>query len=425
MTRPESTADPTRALPLLQAGALFCYLLGVMQFANPDALEDPSAPVFTAASAPIATGIALIVASVGLLWVLRRSLTSRRIRSALAILVFALLAAGALLGHLGLYAPALILSTLLLVLDASWRISLAAVAIDAAISIAAGPLLFGAPVLHAVLNVLPVAMVYALGTILGVILARYATLVEEERRAVAQRDRALQELARRSVAERDLMLAEERARAAAELHDGLGHRLTLIGMSLEFAQRMRDRAPEAAWQEIATARTTASDAMGEMRTWVRALSPIRRDGSHGIAAVEDAVASFERTGLTVTLTEGLAGAALTEPMERLSLRTVQEGLTNALRHARADHVTIDIHHDRAEGTVTVTVQNPAADAPVGLLPAEHRGIGLTGLTRAARILGGTLTADARPAGEGAGRVFRLTVTVPAGEALATTEGAPA
>lgn len=43
---------------------------------------------------------------------------------------------------------------------------------------------------------------------------------------------------------RDLVLAEERARAAAELHDGLGHQLTLISMSLEYADRMREKKPE-------------------------------------------------------------------------------------------------------------------------------------------------------------------------------------
>ncbi len=75
------------------------------------------------------------------------------------------------------------------------------------------------------------------------------------------------------VTERELVPAQERARSAHELHDGLGHRLTRIGMSLQVAQLMRERDPERSWEEITRAEQTNQEALDVMRLWVRALHP--------------------------------------------------------------------------------------------------------------------------------------------------------
>ncbi len=86
--------------------------------------------------------------------------------------------------------------------------------------------------------------------------------------------------------EKELMLADERSRSARDLHDGLGHRLTLIAMNLEYAQRVRDSDPGSAWTEVAGAREEARDALAYMRRWVRALNPPREPNLSGIAALE-------------------------------------------------------------------------------------------------------------------------------------------
>jgi len=132
---------------------------------------------------------------------------------------------------------------------------------------------------------------------------------EIEAKPEAERDAALEKLRRRAVLEKELMLARERARAAHELHDGLGHRLTRIGMSLEFAGRVRDSDPDAAWEEVAVAERTSREAVREMRTWVRALSPVRAEDDRGVASLEDVAASFRGTGVRVRVTDELTGAA--------------------------------------------------------------------------------------------------------------------
>ncbi len=100
---------------------------------------------------------------------------------------------------------------------------------------------------------------------------------------------------------RDLVLAEERARAAAELHDGLGHQLTLISMALEYADRMREKKPELAWREVANASETTRQALADMRLWVRALHPARLD-QLGEPGAFDAIAEvFRGPGLDVAV----------------------------------------------------------------------------------------------------------------------------
>ena len=191
-------------------------------------------------------------------------------------------------------------------------------------------------------DVLSIMTLMLVGTVLGMVLSRYDAALAAQHRAITERDAALENVRREAALEKELMLAQERARAAHELHDGLGHRLTQIGMSLEFASRVRSYNPDKAWNEVAVAERTSREAVGEMRTWVRALSPVRAEDDRGVAGLEDVAASFRGTGVRVRVTDELSPRSLTEAAELLMYRTVQEGLTNALRHCRARSVDIRV-----------------------------------------------------------------------------------
>ncbi len=182
---------------------------------------------------------------------------------------------------------------------------------------------------------------------------------------------------------RDLVLAEERARAAAELHDGLGHQLTLISMSLEYADRMREKKPELAWQEVAHASETARQALADMRLWVRALHPARLDQLGEPGGFEAIAEVFRGTGLDV--------AVDISPTERLgsshalfAYRLIQEGLTNVLRHAGATGVVFAVSRDTS-GVLRLTVGDNGTGAD-DIQP----GYGLRGLMERAEELGGSL-----------------------------------
>ncbi|MFT4294350.1 MAG: histidine kinase [Micropruina sp.] len=184
-------------------------------------------------------------------------------------------------------------------------------------------------------------------------------------------------------ASRDLVLAQERARAAAELHDGLGHQLTLISMSLEFAGRVRDRDPEAAWKEVANASAMTRQALADMRLWVRALHPARLEELTDPQAFEAVAEVFRGTGLEVSVEVASGIGRLDRPRTLFAYRLIQEALTNVLRHTAADTVLCALDRDADRLRVVVSDNGTVAQEP-------EPGFGLRGLTERARELGGSV-----------------------------------
>ncbi|CAM3158018.1 sensor histidine kinase [Actinomyces slackii] len=399
--------------------------------------------------APVVVGAFLCVPAVlALAWAIRHRARSPRVRAVCSVTAFVCVATSSMVGSGTTHVvPALLIASALVVIDLSLTAGLIA---DLVYVI--GLVVFLMVLGHAPLEVLGVGVGFlalvASGTILGLVLARYDAVLADQRQALAERDAALVRAERQAAVEKELMLAQERARAAHELHDGLGHRLTQIGMSLEFASRVRRRDPEAAWQEIAVAERTSREAVGEMRTWVRALSPASptvlaahgtaqgagatdttgTSGTSGAAGLEAIAASFRGTGVHVEVTDEIGPGALAQEAELLIYRAVQEGLTNALRHSGARSITIGLAADPQEPAdrsdhVTLTVTNPIPadrrdDIPtpaVGERGGPEAGFGLRGLSESAAQLGGGATAGRD------GETFRLRLTLPTRTALRPQE----
>ncbi|WP_432871638.1 sensor histidine kinase [Microbispora rosea] len=191
---------------------------------------------------------------------------------------------------------------------------------------------------------------------------------------------------------RELAVAEERARMAAEMHDSVGHHLTVIKMGLENAERFRERRPDAAWGEVRQAKELTVEALADARRWVRALRPLALDGRVGGAALERLAASFDGTGISVSFEVRGEERRLEADTELVLYRVLQEGLTNALRHAKAEHV---------HGTLTFGDSRVAlvvSDDGTGRDDRSRGGFGLASLADRARALGGTLAGGNRPGG---------------------------
>ncbi|MCQ4625128.1 sensor histidine kinase [Corynebacterium sp. CCUG 69979] len=235
-----------------------------------------------------------------------------------------------------------------------------------------------------------------------------AALADLERRRVEATSLAA-EVQRGAVVEKELVLAQERQRAARELHDGLGHSLTLVGMSLEYADRMHGRDPEGAMEQVRSARALTVEALDEMRLWVRALNPVRSDQLRGREALDAIAESFRGTGVVVGLDVDEPFPNLGHAGDLLVLRFVQEGLTNALRHSNAR--VIEVEATACGDTIQVAVANRIAPEATqlddGPLP---EGFGLRSLRERAEDLGGTVMAHAED-----GQV-RLVLTLPYQEA---------
>ncbi|MCX7707815.1 MAG: sensor histidine kinase [Anaerolineae bacterium] len=203
-----------------------------------------------------------------------------------------------------------------------------------------------------------------------------------------------------------LAVAEERNRLAREMHDTLGHRLTVAAVQLQAVERLIQADPIRAVQMAATVREEIRAALTELRQTVAALrAPLEADLPLD-QALRRLAADFEAaTGVqvTVTLPEPSRDIPLTH---RLTLyRGAQEGLTNVQKHTGASHAWLSL--EVGEDTLTLRVADNGR-GPAAEKPADGGGphFGLNGLQERAGYLGGTVTLAER-AGGGAELIISL------------------
>jgi len=194
-----------------------------------------------------------------------------------------------------------------------------------------------------------------------------------------------------------LAVGEERLRFARDLHDLIGHSLSVIALKSELAGRLLKASPGLAAHEVEDIEQVARDALREVR---EAVAGYRQPTlSAELAGAREAL-----TAAGIELRAEGEHAALPPAVEAVLAWAVREGTTNVMRHSQAKRCTIRIF--KKDGSVTVEVVD---DGHGGLL---EPGSGLRGLRERVLERGGTLTAEPLPH-EG----FRLRVSVPLPESL--------
>ncbi|MGI5504868.1 histidine kinase [Lentzea sp. CA-135723] len=186
-----------------------------------------------------------------------------------------------------------------------------------------------------------------------------------------------------------LQVLAERARVSREMHDTVAQGLTGIVTQLEVAEELSS-ADDAVRGRIATARRLARDSLVEVRRSIEALRPgPLRDGRLS-EAVERAVDAWRSEhGVVATCTVTGSARPLSADTEVAVLRSAQEALANAGRHARAGRVDVTLSY--MEDVVVLDVM----DDGVGFDPSV-RGFGLTGMEERVSLLGGTVTVESAP-----------------------------
>ncbi|MBC7267089.1 MAG: sensor histidine kinase, partial [Streptomyces sp.] len=201
---------------------------------------------------------------------------------------------------------------------------------------------------------------------------------------------AREELARRAV-------EKERLRFSRDLHDLLGHTLSVIVVKAEAARRLAPSAPEAALGQITDIESVGRQALTEIREAVTGY----RQGSL------DTELTRARSALTAADVEPVvhrSGPPLPPPTEALLGWVVREAVTNVVRHGGgATRCEIAVHGGPERARLTVTDDGPGTSPPGG----GRTGNGLTGLTERLTAAGGSLTA--RPGAHGG---FTVTADLP-------------
>ncbi|MGY1809875.1 sensor histidine kinase [Blastococcus sp. SYSU D00669] len=234
------------------------------------------------------------------------------------------------------------------------------------------------------------------GTALAIVLPAALGIWQRTRALLLE---ALRERADRAEAERELMARDavltERTRIAREMHDAVGHRVSLMVLqagAIEMAAGDRDRVEQLAGQVQAAGR----QALDELRQMVGVLRAGEVDEAAplgpqpGLAELPRLVDEAREAGVPVELS-GPPQEPVDPVVSRAAYRIVQEALTNAGKHAPGALVTVTV--DRGAGALSIRVVNGPATAPADGAPSG--GYGLVGLGERVRTLGGRLTAEPR------------------------------
>lgn len=211
---------------------------------------------------------------------------------------------------------------------------------------------------------------------------------------------------------------DERVRITGEMHDMLGHRLSLLSMHAGALELRAAQDAPALGEQVRFVRSTAVAAMQELRQILQltpgpaaAAPPGTRSAPGTRDDVEAVVEESRRAGSTVGFDWQGANLAQVDPRTGQAVhRVVREGLTNAHKHAPgAPSVRVAVetlHLDREDGRVRVRVVNGPPAAPAASGPGTRRG--LVGLEERVTLLGGTLRAG--PTADGG---YELVADVPA------------
>ena len=201
--------------------------------------------------------------------------------------------------------------------------------------------------------------------------------------------------------------SDERLRIARELHDSLGHYLSMISVQSGVALNLNHDLPGQVAESLSAIRQASKEGLRELRSVLRILRQDGEPAPHApppaLARLGDLVNHAAAAGLQVRAETGGTVRELPFGVDQAAFRIVQEALTNVTRHAGTDTATVRVRYGRHD--LTVQVDDDGQGRNGGLPPPG--GSGITGMRERAAALGGELHAGPRPGGG-----FRVTATLP-------------
>jgi signal transduction histidine kinase len=237
--------------------------------------------------------------------------------------------------------------------------------------------------------------VFTVGAIFSITMARLVSMEKASRRRsellLSELEVSHRQLKTYAEEVAELATTRERNRLARDIHDTLGHYLTVINVQLEKAIAFRDRKPQEADQSVKDAKHLASEALLDVRRSVGALRS-SQDMPSLVSALQELVEHVRSEQCTIDLNVKGSEEGFLKPGILALYRVAQEGLTNVQKHAAASHVQITMNFADQEASLSLSDNGHGFD--IALLETrsqENEGrYGLLGLQERLQLIGGGL-----------------------------------
>ncbi len=255
-------------------------------------------------------------------------------------------------------------------------------------------------------------IIFTLGLVFVITMAR-TVLKEKASRVQAEAllgalETSHQQLKAYSAQVAELATTRERNRLARDIHDTLGHYLTVINVQLEKALAFHERSPREANRAVGNAKRLASEALQDVRRSVGTLRATDEVFSFS-SAITNLVDRVQSDTLSISVTITGDPADFSKQALMALYRAVQEGLTNVQKHAQAGSVALSIQFTQQEAQLSLSDDGCGFDAAAlhSRQPGQDGQYGLQGVQERLELVGGDLQVESHP---GAG--CRLVVIVP-------------
>ncbi|GAA3643939.1 histidine kinase [Lentzea roselyniae] len=244
--------------------------------------------------------------------------------------------------------------------------------------------------------------IFGVGVALPFLVGRY--LAQREALVQAMQDREARMRIEHRMISRQVRL-RERSRIAQDMHDSLGHRLSLISVHagvLAMDPSLGDKQREA----IGVLRSAALTGMEELRAIIGVLraedGPDDDPATRTVESIDSLVSDARKAGVLVSLVRGGQSHPLPSRVSHAAYRVAQEGLTNAAKHSPGAAVQVTVKYE-PDALVVEVRNNPSRNGS----PTGEPGVGLIGLSERVRVAGGILHVGALPSGG-----FRIAAVLP-------------
>ncbi len=244
--------------------------------------------------------------------------------------------------------------------------------------------------------------VFGVGVALPFLVGRY--LAQREALVQAMQEREARMRTEHKMLSRQVRL-RERSRIAQDMHDSLGHRLSLISVHAG-AMGLDPSLGEKQREAIGVLRSAALTGMEELRAIIGVLraedGPDDDPATRTVESIDSLVGDARKAGVLVSLVRGGQAHPLPSRVSHAAYRVAQEGLTNASKHAPGAAVQVTVKYE-PDALVVEVRNNPSRNGSAGRDP----GVGLIGLTERVRLAGGMLHVGSLPSGG-----YRLAAVLP-------------